>query len=155
MWRWGILAGAALAAVGAIGWSLLGGSQTSVSVVIPYTDSAAVELGRRVYAEACGSCHGANLEGQPNWRERRPDGRLPAPPHDQTGHTWHHVDQQLFDLTKFGVEAYAPDGYESDMPGFKEVLSDEEILASLAFIKSTWPPAIQARHDQIRARQER
>ena len=30
-------------------------------------------------------------------------------------------------------------GYESDMPGFAGVLSDEEIRAILAFIKSTWP----------------
>ena len=47
-----------------------------------------VALGKRIYAEHCASCHGANLEGQPNWRIRKPDGRMPAPPHDSSGHTW-------------------------------------------------------------------
>ena len=105
-------------------------------------------LGQQVYAEACASCHGDDLEGQPNWRVRQANGRLPAPPHDETGHTWHHPDQQLFEMTKLGIEAIAPEGYESDMPGFADSLSDDEIWAVLAYIKSTWP-------DHIRAQQER
>lgn len=36
--------------------------------------------GEALYAEACAACHGAQLEGQPDWRTRGPDGRLPAPP---------------------------------------------------------------------------
>lgn len=95
--------------------------------------------GRQLYVEHCAACHGANLEGQPNWRERLPNGRLPAPPHDATGHTWHHSDEQLFEITKHGLEALVPD-YKSDMPGFGDKLSDEEIRAVLDYIKSTWPP---------------
>lgn len=110
----------------------------------PVDDPEQLALGQQVYVEACASCHGAELEGQPNWRVRRADGRLPAPPHDETGHTWHHADQQLFDMTKQGVEAFAPEGYESDMPAFAEVLSDDEIWAVLAYIKSTWPETIRA-----------
>ena len=30
-------------------------------------------------------------------------------------------------------------GYDSDMPAFKDVLTDEQIRTVLAFIKSTWP----------------
>ena len=30
-------------------------------------------------------------------------------------------------------------GYESDMPAFEGILSDDEIVAVLAYIKSTWP----------------
>ena len=63
-----------------------------------------VALGKQVYATQCASCHGANLEGQTNWQVRGPDGKLPAPPHDQTGHTWHHSDAHLFELTKYGLE---------------------------------------------------
>jgi hypothetical protein len=37
---------------------------------------------------------------------------------------------------KEGVSAIVP-GYESDMPGFEGVLSDDEIRWVLAFIKST------------------
>ncbi|MCB1335497.1 MAG: c-type cytochrome, partial [Roseivivax sp.] len=39
--------------------------------------SAQLARGAAVYAEACASCHGANLEGQPEWRSPGPDGRLP------------------------------------------------------------------------------
>ena len=62
-----------------------------------------VALGAAVYRDHCASCHGANLEGQPDWMARKPDGRLPAPPHDATGHTWHHADEQLFQMTKKGM----------------------------------------------------
>jgi len=102
-------------------------------------DAARLALGGRVYAQHCASCHGAKLEGQPDWRRRLPNGRLPAPPHDETGHTWHHADALLFALTKQGlVPPYAPAGYESDMPAFGQTLSDEEIWAVLAYIKSHW-----------------
>ena len=100
--------------------------------------SAQVALGRQLYAVHCAGCHGANLEGQPEWQTRLPSGRMPAPPHDASGHTWHHSDDQLFAITKRGVSAIVP-GYESDMPGFEGVLSEDEIRAVLAFIKSTWP----------------
>ena len=62
-----------------------------------------VARGTVVYAQHCASCHGAKLEGQPDWRKRLPNGRLPAPPHDTTGHTWHHSDKQLFGMTKNGT----------------------------------------------------
>ena len=57
-------------------------------------DPSLVARGKLVYAQQCVSCHGANLEGQPNWQKRLPNGRLPAPQHDRTGHTWHHSDRQ-------------------------------------------------------------
>jgi len=97
-----------------------------------------VERGDAVYAENCAACHGAQLEGQPDWRRRTEDGRMPAPPHDESGHTWHHADRDLFTITKHGLGAIVP-GYESDMPAFAEVLSDADIKAVLAFIKSSWP----------------
>lgn len=98
-----------------------------------------LELGASVYARHCASCHGASLEGQPDWQRRLPNGRMPAPPHDETGHTWHHPDEVLFGITKFGLAPpYAPKGYESDMPAFAGTLSDEEIRAVLAWIASHW-----------------
>jgi len=105
-------------------------------------DAAKVALGAKVYAQQCEACHGARLEGQPNWRSRLPSGRLPAPPHDESGHTWHHPDYVLFAITKNGlVPPYAPKDYESDMPAFAGKLSDEEIWAVLAYIKSHWRSA--------------
>lgn len=104
------------------------------------SDAAQVAAGNDVYVTHCAQCHGAKLEGQPNWRIRKSDDKLPAPPHDETGHTWHHSDELLFGIIKHGmVPPYAPQGYQSDMPAFGEQLSDEDIWAVLAFIKSTWP----------------
>jgi mono/diheme cytochrome c family protein len=102
-----------------------------------------IELGKALYAQHCASCHGVNLEGQPNWQTRKEDGKLPAPPHDDSGHTWHHSDDQLFKITKFGLSAIVP-GYETDMAGFGDKMSDEEIRAVLSFIKSTWSDAHRA-----------
>lgn len=92
----------------------------------------------------------ATLEREPNWRQRLPSGRMPAPPHDASGHTWHHPDAVLFAIAKNGLVAgvTAPRGYESDMPAFGRMLSDEEIVAVLAYIKSTWPENIaMAQHE--------
>jgi len=111
-------------------------------------DAAQVNRGQIVYQQYCATCHGKNLEGQPEWRYRKPDGRLPAPPHDETGHTWHHPDEHLVGLTKFGPGKFVPGGYESDMPAFDDVLPDEDIWAVIAFIKSTWAAGILERQSR-------
>jgi mono/diheme cytochrome c family protein len=117
------------------------------ATVLPVSAQGELLAGERLYQENCASCHGANLEGQPDWRTRLPNGKVPAPPHDASGHTWHHPDRVLLDIVKRGTAAIVGNGYESDMPGFKELLTDEEITAIFDFIKSTWP-------DRIRASQE-
>lgn len=110
-------------------------------------------LGAQVYAGRCASCHGSKLEGQPDWKRRLANGRMPAPPHDVSGHTWHHSDQDLFLITKKGIGAVVP-GYESDMPVFSEMLSDEEITAVLAWIKSTWPERQRGFQAEVTANDE-
>lgn len=107
----------------------------STGVPLPET----IAQGKQVYTDHCAACHGANLEGQPDWRTPLASGRLPAPPHDHSGHTWHHHDEILFRIVKEGTAAFVGGGYESDMPGFTGVLSDAEIHAVLHYIKSTWP----------------
>lgn len=104
-----------------------------------------VNLGKKVYSQHCAVCHGANLEGQPNWKELGPDGRLPAPPHDESGHTWHHPDSYLIHVVKEGIIAGVdkPVGYQNNMPIFGKILSDQEIVATLSYIKSTWSPDYQ------------
>jgi len=97
---------------------------------------------RSAPAKHCASCHGVNLEGQANWRKQNTDGTPKAPPHDDTGHTWHHDDTMLFNYTKLGGKALmAQSGisnFVSGMPGFSETLTDEQIHQVLAFIKSRW-----------------
>ncbi|NQV56389.1 MAG: cytochrome c [Rhodospirillales bacterium] len=114
---------------------------------------AVVAAGEKLYARTCASCHGANLEGQKNWRQALPDGGVPAPPHDKTGHTWHHTDKLLFDYTKLGGAAMTPKDFKSNMPGFADILSDSEIWAVLSFIKSRWPEQIRLRQDAMSKRQ--
>ena len=118
-------------------------------------DPAQVAAGEQIYMAQCASCHGANLEGQGDWRYRKVDGRLPAPPHDESGHTWHHPDSQLFDVIKFGTAAIAPPGYVTDMGAFKDKLSDAEIWAVIAYIESRWPDEIRARQRMITEQAER
>ena len=112
-----------------------------------------LQSGAKLYAQHCGACHGMKLEGQPNWRQRMANGRMPAPPHDESGHTWHHPDEVLFGITKFGlVPPYAPNGYASDMPAFAGTLSDQEIRSVLAFIASHWKSreVLEARAEMLR-----
>ncbi|MEQ8346815.1 MAG: c-type cytochrome [Sneathiellaceae bacterium] len=150
------LGGAAAIAAGLALWAF--GPQTGGATVddtpriaLAPDDPAAVARGAALYATHCASCHGAALEGQENWRRRKPDGRLPAPPHDAGGHTWHHSDSQLFALTKQGPAALVGGGYQSDMPGYDGILTDREILDTLSFIKSRWPERVREQHDRINA----
>jgi mono/diheme cytochrome c family protein len=144
-------AAAALAvALGALIWwdaQVRGGR----SPAIPDLDAPArIAAGRTVYDAHCAACHGAQLEGQPDWQRRLPDGRLPAPPHDDSGHTWHHPFEVLFAITRNGlVPPFAPQGYRSDMPAFGDRLSDDEIWNSLAYIRSRWSGRVRAAHDEL------
>ena len=114
-------------------------------------DPELVALGARVYAERCASCHGAALEGQPDWQRPGRDGVLPAPPHDATGHTWHHADRVLLAIVGDGGAAAAPPGFKSGMPGFAGTLSEQDIGAAIAYIKSRWPPDIRAHQARVSA----
>lgn len=110
--------------------------------------SAQIAQGQALYGDHCAKCHGRDLEGQPNWQTPLQNGRLPAPPHDKSGHTWHHSDEALRGITKLGLKPFAGDNYESDMPAFGAILSDEKIEAILVYIKSTWPEREQTYQQQ-------
>jgi len=147
----------ALAAAAAIaGGVIYQFSQPSVPYIDP-ADQQAVARGKDIYAAQCAACHGAKLEGQPEWRKRLPNGRLPAPPHDETGHTWHHPDAVLVDIVKHGLVPgrTAPEGYQSDMPAYAKTLSDENTVAVLAYIKSTWPKEVRAQQKEMTLNQAR
>ena len=154
MRRAAVITGGGAVLIGAALYAISTMSADIDSIVLRDTDSETVALGVAVYETNCASCHGTNLEGQPDWRVSDEDGRLPAPPHDETGHTWHHDGDTLFQLTKYGVGALINDpDYASNMPVYDGVLSDDEIIAVLSYIKSTWPDDIRARHDEMENRQ--
>ena len=127
-------------------------NKSNASINLNTTDNSIIENGKLIYAQNCASCHGVNLEGQKNWMSRLPDGLMPAPPHDQTGHTWHHPDRYLFMVTKYGIEEFIGEKYPNNMPAYKDILSDKEIIAVLSYIKSTWPTKIKEIHNKINSR---
>jgi len=145
-----IVSAVGLVALG-VGIFLYGARTDSSRTYIDPSDQTLVALGKKVYANNCAACHGSKLEGQPDWRIRKANGRLPAPPHDVTGHTWHHPDAVLIDITKNGLVPgiTAPPGYVSDMPAYGKLLTDHEITAVLAYIKSSWPAKALAAQKEI------
>lgn len=144
-----ILAIAAVAVLGVV-WYLL--SRERAPEGARPDDPKVVALGKAIYGRECAGCHGASLKGDPDWRQRLPDGGFRPPPHDETGHTWHHPDALLFRVTKDGGQKSAPAGFKSNMPGFGDRLTDAEIWAVLSYIKSRWPAEIRRRNDMINAR---
>ena len=143
-----------LAGIASAGAAILFYFSQSGAAFIDPSDKGLVVQGKGIYTAHCAACHGEHLEGQPEWRTRLPNGKLPAPPHDGSGHTWHHPDAVLVDIVKNGLAPgrTAPDGYQSDMPAYKQVLSDAEIAAVLAYIKSAWPPDALAMQKELTLR---
>lgn len=149
MKRWLVLTVASVSLAAVSGMLLNGGAHPLLARYKP--DFARGEV---IYAEACAACHGANLEGEPNWRSPGPDGRLPAPPHDASGHTWHHSDRVLMDITMRGTAAVVGGGYTSNMPGFGDAYSEGELRDVLEWIKTQWPEREREHQARVTAQDE-
>jgi len=150
--RSAIAAMVVLALLAALAFRLFPGSPRAEGALLLPKDRQVVALGAEIYADNCASCHGDDLKGQPNWQDPGADGLMPAPPHDETGHTWHHPDEILFAITKYGVAKAANlKDYTSAMPVYEDILTDEEIIAALSWIKAQWPAEIRERHDVMNA----
>ncbi len=129
------------------GGGLMQNTADAEQILLKPDDASLVVEGKNLYNSYCASCHGFDLKGQKNWKQKNKDGLMPAPPHDKSGHTWHHPNSVLFMITKFGSSSVT--GQESDMPGFGKLISDKQIISILSFIKNSWPPDIRKRHDKI------
>lgn len=138
--------------------ALIGAAVITVPFIIEaprQREARQIALGQSVYAANCAQCHGKQLQGQPDWQTPLANGRLPAPPHDASGHTWHHSDEVIFNVIRNGLKPYAGENYESDMPTFAETLKDDEIRAAVEFIKSTWPERERDYQRQMTFQQEK
>lgn len=113
-----------------------------VASAVDLSDRQMIAMGEEVYATYCAACHGFDLEGQPEWQQPFPDGSFKAPPHDETGHTWHHSDASLIESIKLGGARLEPSIGVSLMPAYGEILTDQQVFAVLAYIKNTWSPEI-------------
>ncbi len=101
--------------------------------------SSRIAAGEILYAQNCASCHGP-VQG--------PVALPGAPLHGDAGHTWHHPDRLLHTWTLDRPPLAAI------MPAFRGVLSDEEVIEVLAYIKSNWLPEIQERQNMGSAQYE-
>ena len=107
---------------------------------VPTSDAAQIKLGRQVYQATCAVCHGANAEGAPNWVTPDATGNFPPPPHDDTGHTWHHSDRVLYEMIQNGMSDPLRPNSPVRMPTFGNRLSNVEIRAVIAYFKGLWSP---------------
>lgn len=146
----GFVVSGALVSLAALSGILL----TNGPAPLEVSDQPSLARGQAIYAEACAACHGTNLQGEPNWRAPGPDGRLPAPPHDASGHTWHHSDRVLLEITMRGTAAVVGRGYESNMPGFAGTYSEDELRAVLEWIKTQWPERERTHQAQVTEQDE-
>jgi mono/diheme cytochrome c family protein len=146
--RQGGAAGIAIAAVAVAGLFGFGAG------LFPSSGSRDLNRGAAIYSQACASCHGADLQGQPDWRVAMANGRLRAPPHTVDGHTWHHSDSVLLEIMTRGTAAVVGGGYESDMPGFGESHSQQELEDVLAWIKTHWPERERAFQAELTTRDQ-
>lgn len=101
---------------------------------LPTLDPIHVKQGETLYTQECASCHGIGLTGALNWKDTLADGSMPAPPHDSSGHTWHHKDELLIKIILNGGDPQ----FKSKMPAFKDKLSETDAVAILDFFKSKW-----------------
>ncbi|MBC8280352.1 MAG: cytochrome c [Chloroflexi bacterium] len=136
-----------------IGWlmaeSRSNESGDSTSGTLQSPDSRRIEVGRSVYQANCAQCHGANAEGQPLWQQRNSDGSLKPPPHDETGHTWHHSDGLLFRIIRDGGQIYETSGFKSGMPAFGGRLTPEDIKGVIAYFKSLRGPEERSFQEEL------
>ena len=115
-------------------------------VVFHYADASdlgQVLAGKALYGPQCGSCHGKRLQGQPLWQLEDEYAHRRAPAHDQSGHTWLHSDEELFQMTRNGRFPGMEPSRGSYMPAFRDSLSDGQILSVIAYIKASWPVGLR------------
>ena len=118
-----------------------------------FTSDTIVE-GAQLYPVHCASCHGPDGHG-----DGPAASGLPLPPADLTAaHLWMHSDGELFWWLAHGIPT--PDGQPA-MPGFANVLSDDQRWALIDFIRARngglterrtgdWTPPLQAPGFQAR-----
>jgi mono/diheme cytochrome c family protein len=124
--------------------SELAGTPAPEAQPLPTLDATEIAQGQQLYALHCASCHGSELEGEADWQVQNEDGSFRAPPHDASGHTWHHSDALLLESIRLGGARLPDDiGGTSKMPVFEGILTERQMVAILTYIKSTWPGDIR------------
>ena len=111
-------------------------SQVDRLVFIDKTSQAQNSLGKELYQANCAFCHGDKLQGLSHWDKTYIEGKRPAPPLDASGNMALLSNRELFEITKYGGQPFAPPGYINEMPAFEMLLKDSQIWAILAFLRA-------------------
>ncbi|MEC7146131.1 MAG: cytochrome c [Pseudomonadota bacterium] len=111
-------------------------SQVDRLVFIDKTSRAQNSLGKELYQANCAFCHGDELQGQPHWDKTYIEGKRPAPPLNASGNIALLSNRELFEITKYGGQPFAPPHYINEMPAFEMLLKDSQIWAILAFLRA-------------------
>lgn len=143
-----IMLGIGIVAIMLLGAAAVMAIASAPSYAIDPENPQTIALGKKVYDVQCASCHGANLEGEEGYGQESVDGLLKAPPHDETGHTWHHSNTYLIDSVRKGGARLQENVGTSTMPAYENILTPEEIGAVIAYIQSTWPEDILAQQSR-------
>jgi mono/diheme cytochrome c family protein len=110
-------------------------------LVFGYLQFAPLEAdtrGEQLYLIHCVECHGAEGVGEnPENVYAKDEFGYVAPPMDDTGHAWHHTDEQLTQMIMGGSPR------NPRMEGFKHVLNEEDAGDLVEYIKSLWSPYIR------------
>lgn len=116
---------------------------TSAQVAKPVTnarpkkDFARFMQGGKLYRKNCAQCHGDRAQGDPNWRQANAKGKLPPPPLNGTGHTWHHPKEALAKTIRDGTLRIG-----GSMPPWRNSMSDKEINLVIEWFQSHWSDEI-------------
>jgi len=101
-------------------------------------DGVMLQTGQTVFQQNCAVCHGVNAQGTvDDWQKRDVNGKMPPPPLNGTAHAWHHPLNGLVHTIRNGTVEIG-----GTMPGWKDTLSDQQIVAVVAWLSSLWPDDI-------------
>ena len=109
----------------------------SASAAERWFNQPIVDMGDRLFQQHCAVCHGSKAEGTREWKKPDANGHYPPPPLDGSAHAWHHSIPQLARSIKEGGIRLG-----GVMPPFGDQLSDEQVLALIAYFQSRWPDDI-------------
>ena len=101
---------------------------------------AQYEAGKTLFAQHCAVCHGQNAEQTVEWKIPNSQGQYPPPPLNGSAHAWHHPLSVLRQVIRHGG---APMG--GMMPAWEGVLSEEDMVATIAAFQSFWPDEVYER----------
>lgn len=89
--------------------------------------------GESVYRANCMICHNEKARGIVDWKTPEADGSYPPPPLNGTAHAWHHSLPVLLKTINDGGVAIG-----GKMPPFKDRLTTQEKIATIAYFQSFW-----------------